>query len=109
MSYIRFMDKNKLDAESDYPAYIAYKDGSHIPQRFRESGIMLMSTSQVGFTKANFEQSLKIQNLFNQVYKVENSVEIIKARVYTAYVDSFTLTDEVEQPVIPATDCNCDQ
>jgi hypothetical protein len=46
-SYVRVFEKDQIENESNYPAYIAYKSVLDLPKRIVESGIMLMSSKEV--------------------------------------------------------------
>jgi hypothetical protein len=47
LSYVRAMDKDQLENESNYPAYVAYKNDAKIPQRIAESGMMVLTAKGV--------------------------------------------------------------
>lgn len=47
LSYVRAMDKDQLENESNYPAYIAYKSDSKIPKRIAESNMMVLTAKGV--------------------------------------------------------------
>lgn len=47
LAYIRALDKENLENEGNFPAYVAHKEGAEVPQRLLESGIKIMSTKSV--------------------------------------------------------------
>lgn len=78
--YVRSLDKDNLENESKYSAHIAYNCTEPLPQRITEAGIKLMSASD----------SLKVQGLFDQVFRLEKNTLISPSKDYVAYTEKFT-------------------
>ena len=47
LSFVRVIEKDQLDNESNFPAHIIHKNGCAIPQRLQESGMMILNTNEV--------------------------------------------------------------
>jgi len=47
LSYVRAFERDLLDNESNYPAYIAHKDGYEVPERLQDSRMMIMNPRKV--------------------------------------------------------------
>ena len=49
LSYVRVLDKEQLENESNYPAYIAHKKSVKLPKRLLDSRLMKFNEESVSF------------------------------------------------------------
>jgi hypothetical protein len=96
--YVRSFDKENLENESKFAAHIAYNTSEPIPQRILEAGVKLLSATD----------SLRVQNLFDQVFRLEKNSHISPSKDYLTYTEKFSFGKDSESPDISEdVTCNC--